>query len=280
MIFDIVAIIPLRAGGNNNGEYYLRMVRLLKLPEVINISNGTGIGYFLTFFRFGKREKDGSVTYKYKTKIIASLVQLLLSVLFIIYFLGCFWYWFQNIVRNYQYSSGPSDPSDIDFNDFSRAYNLVGMASSDVAIRSSYFILTTIATIGYGDYLPKNIYEMACIMCIMLFGVGLFAYIMGNFNNAISYYNEATSGKDSIGEMNSWLDSLEKVQGILPKSLRNRISDHFAFYFSEDRLNTLAKAYWEAENDDGLIAIDQEYVSNLPEDIYYSILDTLFSDFL
>lgn len=275
LVLDVLAIIPLRQGGNEDAEYYLRMVRLFKLPGVIDLTDGTGISYLLTYFSFGKREKDGTVTHSYTGKIIASLVKLFISVMFIVYFFGCFFYWFQNIVSYHKYSTGELTDEQI----FAKAYDLENLPSKDVALRSSYFMLTTISTIGFGDFLPKNIYEMAFIMCIMLCGVTLFAYIMGSFNNAISYYNEATSGVDYLGNLNTWLDSLERFHGKIPEELRGKIISHFDFYFANDRLKSLAKNYWEANTIEDLVAINQDYTDLLPEETYYSILDNLFHDF-
>lgn len=277
LIFDVLAIIPLRNAGYPQAEYLLRMLRLLKLPGVINLTDGTGVSYLLTYFCVGKREKDGKITYSFTTKIIASLVKLFIIIIFIVYFLGCFWYWFQNTVSNYKYSSA-SDGNDE--NTFERSFIGEDLESKDIALRSSYFMLTTIATIGYGDFLPKNVYEMAFILVIMLFGVTLFAVIMGNFNSAIAYYTEATSGVDYLGELNSWLESIERMHGIIDKRLKNSLTEHFKYYFEKDRLKSLAKNYWEANSPNDLISVSQDYVSNLPEETYYQILENLFSDVL
>ncbi|OMJ82217.1 hypothetical protein SteCoe_17113 [Stentor coeruleus] len=277
LIFDILAIIPLRNAGYPRAEYLLRMFRLLKLPGVIDLTDGTGVSYLLTYFCIGKREKDGKITYSFTTKIIASLVKLFIIIIFIVYFLGCFWYWFQNVVSNYKYSL---EKSGNDENTFERFFITDDLESKDIALRSSYFMLTTIATIGYGDFLPKNVYEMAFILVIMLFGVTLFAVIMGNFNSAIAYYTQATSGVDYAGELNSWLESIERMHGIVDKKLKTSLTEHFKYYFEKDRLKSLAKNYWEANSSDDLISISQGYVSNLPEEIYYQILENLFSDIL
>jgi hypothetical protein len=67
-------------------------------------------------------------------------------------------------------------------------------------------MLTTITTVGYGDYLPKNVYEMGALSVIMLLCVAFFAYIMGAFNGAISEYNAITSIDDQMSGLNIWLD--------------------------------------------------------------------------
>ncbi|OMJ96182.1 hypothetical protein SteCoe_365 [Stentor coeruleus] len=277
LIFDLVAIIPLRSAGYEMAEYLLRMFRLLKLSGVIDITDGTGISYLLSYFNFGRREKSGKITYSYTSKIIASLIRLFITIIFTVYFMGCFWYWFQRIVSNYKYSSSKEG---VDENTFENAFGLADMQSKDIALRSSYYMLTTIATIGYGDFMPRNVYEMSFAIVAMLFGVTLFAVIMGNFNSALTYYTEATSAVDCLGELNLWLDSLEIIHGKIDKKLRTNITDHFKYYFEKDRLKNLAKNYWEASTPENLISIDQQYVSSLPEEIYNQILQNLYSDFL
>lgn len=277
LILDIIAIIPLRRFGYEKVEYMLRMVRLLKLPGVIDITDGTGISYLLSFFAIGKREKSGQITYSYTVKIVVSIVKIFIFLIFIVYFLGCLWYWFQKIVSNYKFSNNSTV---LDESTFYQAFNLESLPAKDVALRSSYFMLTTIATIGYGDFLPKNIYEMSFILLVMLFGVTLFAVIMGNFNSAIAYYSESTTPADYLGELNLWLGSLERIHGKINKPLKSKIIDHFKYYFEKDRLKSLSKNYWEANFPDELIIIDQEYVKFLNEQVYYSIIKNLYSDFI
>jgi uncharacterized protein YbgA (DUF1722 family) len=83
-----------------------------------------------------------------------------------------------------------------------------------------------------------------------------------------------------LGELNSWLDSVERIHGTIGKDLRDKVVHHFTYYFTADRLKTLAKKYWEASGPEDLVSIDQEYIKDLPEDIYYEILTNLFGDFL
>lgn len=277
LIFDVLAIIPLAAGGYPQAEYLLRMFRLIKLPGVLDITDGTGISFLLTYFSFGKREKDGKISYKFTTRIIASLIQLFITIIFIVYFLGCLWYWFQHLVNDDRYSSKTDSSNEGSFEYY---YGLRSLSSEHVALRSSYFMLTTIATVGYGDFLPRNVYEMAFLSAIMLLGVTIFAFIMGNFNSAIAYYEEISNGNDQTGELNNWLENVERIHGKIDGVLRNEILSYFSYYFSKDRLKGLAKNYWEASSEEDLVAVTQEYVKNLPEETYYEILDTLFSDVL
>ncbi|OMJ67045.1 hypothetical protein SteCoe_35897 [Stentor coeruleus] len=276
LFVDVISVIPLRAGGYYEAEYLLRMLRLLKLPLIINFTDGVGLGYLLTYFNIGKTDKKGKARYSFLFKIVASVIKLLVSVVFIIYFLGCFWYWFQRKVQNKEFSSGETG----DDWDFEYYYGLESYEYKDIALRSSYFMLTTIATIGYGDYLPRNVYEMSFLIIIMLFGVTLFAFISGSVNTAVAFYSDLYSGEDFIGNLNTWLNSIEELQGSIPKALRRKVVAHFEYYFIKDRLKSLAKKHWEAESPNDLISKTQPYVDLLNEEVYFNILDNLFNDIL
>jgi hypothetical protein len=94
----------------------------------------------------------------------------------ITYSLGCLWFWYVKRVDDEKYSK---------LNFIDDNFLLDDAHNYSKVLRSCYFILTTISTVGYGDYLPKNPSEYALLGIIMLLGVGVFAYIMGSFNSAV-----------------------------------------------------------------------------------------------
>ena len=44
-----------------------------------------------------------------------------------------------------------------------------------------YFAFTTLSTVGFGDFNPKSDFERLICVIILVFGVAIFSYIMGNF---------------------------------------------------------------------------------------------------
>lgn len=55
---------------------------------------------------------------------------------------------------------------------------------------SCYYVLTTLSTVGYGDYYPVNNNERFFAVVLMLGGVAFFSYIMGNFIEIITNYEK------------------------------------------------------------------------------------------
>ena len=73
-----------------------------------------------------------------------------------------------------------------------------------------YFALTTLSTVGYGDYHPISNIEMIITCIIMMGGVAFFSYIMGNFVDIVSNYSSKMGSLDRTDELNEWLVSLER----------------------------------------------------------------------
>ena len=52
---------------------------------------------------------------------------------------------------------------------------------SENTIIVTYFAFTSLSTVGFGDYHPRGDLERLICAFILLFGVAIFSYIMGNF---------------------------------------------------------------------------------------------------
>ena len=66
-----------------------------------------------------------------------------------------------------------------------------------------YFALTTLSTVGYGDYHPISDLEMIITSLVMLGGVAFFSYIMGNFIEIITNYDAKMGTLDKSDELNT-----------------------------------------------------------------------------
>ena len=59
------------------------------------------------------------------------------------------------------------------------------MSLNDQTIIVTYFMFTSMSTVGFGDYHPKSDFERVIITIILIFGVAIFSMIMGNFISII-----------------------------------------------------------------------------------------------
>ena len=53
------------------------------------------------------------------------------------------------------------------------------------AIIGMYYSFTSLTTVGFGDYNPRSELERIFCAMILLFGVAIFSYIMGNFKEVL-----------------------------------------------------------------------------------------------
>jgi len=137
-------------------------------------------------------------------KQIIKIFALVINTCVITYVLGCFWY--RMIDRIYlgdgvetfitKFYFANTDPEVVkSVNDINVGVRLV---------YSVYFILTTLSTVGYGDFYPVSILEKIVGSLIMFCGVTFFSIVMNEFIGIILelYGNNLT--EDEIN-LNKWM---------------------------------------------------------------------------
>jgi hypothetical protein len=176
-VFDVIACIPFREMWRADVEYLCRMLRVLKLPKTVNLIDGRGFSLLFTILR-SEGSRDENIYFSFVLRYIGSLLQMVVVLLLLVYGFGCFWYWYVGMVEDEEYSRV----------EFITSYNLDHEDIVRRVLVSLYFMMTTLTTVGYGDYLAKNVSEYAMICIIMLIGTGVFAYVMGSVNSLIEDY--------------------------------------------------------------------------------------------
>jgi hypothetical protein len=87
-----------------------------------------------------------------------------------------------------------------------------GDSNFKLMIKMWYFGLTTLSTIGYGDYSAKSSNEKYVLGILMLFGVSVFSYIMGNLIEILATFNSLDSAHDHR-DLTKWIALLSKLSG-------------------------------------------------------------------
>jgi voltage-gated potassium channel len=98
-------------------------------------------------------------------------------------------------------------------------------------IRSLYWTVTTMTTIGYGDITPHTNYEYGFVIVIMILGATMYAYIIGNIASIIS--NLDTLKNDHDARKDSLLTYLN--QNHTPSHLVNKVNNYFDYIWRSKR---------------------------------------------
>jgi fatty acid desaturase len=106
---------------------------------------------------------------------VYKIFRLIIIAIIITYFIGCFWYFYCNVEEEVTF---------ITMNQLDKKDDMYKL------IVSCYYALTTLSTVGYGDYYPVSSRERIVAVVIMLGGVAFFSYIMGHFIEIISNYKK------------------------------------------------------------------------------------------
>jgi hypothetical protein len=94
-----------------------------------------------------------------------------------------------------------------------------------------YWCVTTLTTVGYGDVTPSTPVEMVYTMLVMILGVAVYGYVIGNVANLLTNLDLAKA---------HYLANMERISTFLnyrhvPLTLQRRVYDYYA-YLWENRL--------------------------------------------
>lgn len=115
---------------------------------------------------------------------------------------------------------------------------LIGAAEAarpqlDQYLRSVYWVTTTIATIGYGDYYPNHESNLQIVYTIFvqLLGVGFYTFVIANVSSLVANIDVArASYQRHMEEVNSYLKS-QKV----PADLQERVRDYYSYLWEQQK---------------------------------------------
>ena len=95
-----------------------------------------------------------------------------------------------------------------------------------------YFAITTLSTVGFGDFYPISTQEKIVTAFIMIIGVSVFSFMVGNLIEILNQYkNMHKEGEGS--DLTHWLALLAHFNGSKPlnKELIREIEDFFEYYW-------------------------------------------------
>ncbi|MGA2479017.1 MAG: cyclic nucleotide-binding domain-containing protein [Spirochaetia bacterium] len=103
----------------------------------------------------------------------------------------------------------------------------------DQYLRGLYWCVTTIATIGYGDYTPSHDSnpQIVYTIVVMIFGVGMYGYIIGNVATLIANLDVGRANyQKKMEEINDFLRTKR-----VPSALQGRVRNYYAYLWETQK---------------------------------------------
>jgi hypothetical protein len=252
---DIIAFIPWFLFFDDKLWMLFRMARIFRLTKV---SGYISVPKIREWFRraFSGTSRQNQVVYVHTCTVLYRVTVLAIQAIFITYFLGCTWWIISDRLNSVERSRT-----------FIKTFELAESPSYWQCLVSCYFCLTTLSTVGYGDYYPiSNVERIFCIF-LMIGGVVFFSFIMNNFIEIISIYDAKIGTVDRSLDLHNWMSLLTKFTNNkpLPRQLINSMDSHFSYFWNSDRLANVER--------------DDIYMVTLPRSLKRSLMTNyLFKD--
>jgi hypothetical protein len=161
------------------------------------------------------------------------------------------------------------DPSNSEY--FLEYYAFNDRSDYDQTLALVYFSFTTLTTVGFGDYNPRSNGERLFIAFGLLFGVMIFAVILGNYQGILDEMKKFYDTADDSGELSRFFTVLQRYNDY--KAMRPELKTSIEIYF-EHR--------WEVHKN-GLLYEGEyaSYLNQLPDEIVDNLLYRyLYTEFL
>ena len=107
--------------------------------------------------------------------------------------------------------------------------NVAKMDESNQYMTAFYFTITTITTVGYGDYSPGTFLEKIFGVLIMFIGVMAFSFASGSLTNYIQQQDNTSAIYE---EKIAILDSLFNGETTFPIELFSKIKKNIKFNYT------------------------------------------------
>lgn len=96
---------------------------------------------------------------------------------------------------------------------------------ADAYVRSIYWTITTLASVGYGDITPTNNPQRVFAMVVMLLGLGIYGYVIGNVASLLANIDVAKAAhRHRVEHVVVFMKNRA-----IPPSIQQRVIDYFSY---------------------------------------------------
>lgn len=215
MIIDIISITPfylLEQGTIIKSNALLRIVRITSITRVLR---GSKIVKLIKYLKHSESIAN-IIKFMKLYRGVIRLLLLLFSVLVMSHFVACMFYYTAKLDGYGPYT-------------WVVRYDLQDSPKETKYLKSLYFTITILTTVGFGDIVPYTASEMILCIAWMSLGIGFYSTIVSTIS---SVFSSMDSRRVMISEKISDLDKLGKYYDVKKDSLKylkKKVSDNIIF---------------------------------------------------
>jgi hypothetical protein len=174
-------------------------------------------------------------------KFFFKVLKLGLIIIHICYFLGMIWFIITKITYEeeleHQKLMSEAELSAHNTDAFLTYYDLLDNTATRNTIIGTYFAFTTLSTVGFGDFTPRSNVERSIGAFILISGVAMFSFLMGNFIEILSTYNTLHANLDDGDTLAKFFGTLVHFNDGDPidTDMKKKIEEHFDYLWKNDR---------------------------------------------
>ena len=155
--------------------------------------------------------------------------RLIMIIFMITYFIGMFFFIFSELMKDLD-SKLSNGENFIDY------FKLEDKNHYQIVVTMCYFAFTSLSTVGFGDYHPRSNSERILTAFILLFGVAIFSYILGQFSEILISFNKLNASIDEGDELTKFFGLLKQFnynKDMTPK-FKQQVEDFFQYKWNHD----------------------------------------------
>lgn len=113
-----------------------------------------------------------------------------------------------------------------------------------------YFAFTSLSTVGFGDYNPRGDLERLICAFVLLIGVAVFSYVMGNFIDIIEKFKQFHSELEDGDNLSKFFGTITSFNNMKPVNVefKQEVETYFEYRWCRDKLMA-----FESEEDINMI---------------------------
>ena len=226
-VVDFVSVFPFQTF--LSGGVMLKLVRLARMPRLLKLLDPERFKKVVRSFENEEADIEAVLRRDYII-FFYNIFRLCTILVLLTYGFGC--------INFFVSEEGNTDEAKKLGATFILYNGLNETSDSHNLVVTCYFALTTLSTVGYGDYYPISPLEMVMTVTIQLCGVAFFSYIMDTFMSTMEKFKKKVTDADKSDDLARWLLMMQIFQQDDPvdRAFLRSIDKEMIHYWGNDRL--------------------------------------------